>query len=191
MSKKRPPRKQLLEAGKFARGILEERKLILPKHQSAIDRIRNTVGAPMLPINRGQYYLPRPWTINLVRRMVRDVARIYLEEMKKNPDSKKMVGNNFFKFVLQELNRVKSKVNVLIDETVKTEEYNRMLLNKKETIEAVKIFLVDSFAIAVVAKQHIDVADYIEWFDSWSISLRNLWSKNEQFIDSGKKIITQ
>jgi len=183
--KRRPPRKQLIKAGKAAREILQERKIILPPEQSAVNKIQNTKGSPILPGIPA--YIPYPWTINAARRVVRDLGRSWLEEIK-DSDKRKTVGVEFFKYILEGLNRPKSKISILITETAERKEYDMKYLSRKETIDALRRFMVDCFAIAVIVKAHDDVAEFLEWFLQWSESLLNLWPANIRNIDGWKDI---
>ena len=182
--KKRPPLKQLVDAGKMARETLSERKIILPDEKSAIAKILQTKGAPILP-GSNPPYLPYPWTINIARRIIYDFGRAWQKEIN-NDDKRKSNGLEFFKYVIEGLNRPKSVIDDLIEKTVSEKTYDQKYLSRKETIDALKRFFVDSFAVSVIIRSHTDTVDYLEWFLDWSNSLLNLWPENIRMID-GKK----
>jgi hypothetical protein len=72
--------------------------------------------------------------------------------------------------------------------SIQEKTYNQSLLSKKETLNSMKRFMVDSFAIAVVVKSHIDVVDFLEWFKDWTDRLLNLWPENIRGIDGKQSI---
>lgn len=181
--KRRAPHKQLIEAGREARRILEERKIILPAGQSAVDRIHSMPGAPILPGIPS--YIPFPWTINATKRIVYDLGRAWMAEQ--TNDVTKNNGTEFFKFVLEGMNRPKSVVATMMAKTVAAKEYDQKHLSRNETIDALKKFLIDSFAIAVIVKTHTDVAAFLEWFLHWSDSLIKLWPEHLRGIDAKPK----
>lgn len=190
MKKKRAPHKQLIEAGKAARDILADRGIIKRDEDSAIAAILADPKAPILPGGGGspvspQPYIPQPWTIHASRRILKDIGRIWQQEVA-NDDERKSNGIAFFKFILEELNRPKTKLGIAIAKTVETEQYDQSLLSRQETIEGVKRLFIDSFAVAVIVHAHMDVADYLEWFLNWSEQLLQRWPKDQQWIDSGK-----
>lgn len=188
--KKRAPRAQLIEAGKEARKIMADRGIIQPDDKSAIATILATPGTPTLPGGGGspvspQPYVPLPWTIHASRRILKDIGRIWNDEVG-NDDPKKMNGLEFFKFILIELNKPKSKISVAIAKTVESQQYDQTHLSRKSTTEDLQRLFIDSFAIAVIAHAHTDVAEYLEWFLMWTERLLNLWPENQRWIDSGK-----
>lgn len=183
MKKRRAPHKQLIEAGKEARKILVDRKIILPQEQSIIDKIQKTPGAPMLP--GIMPYIPYPWTINAVRRILLDLATAWRNEIDNN-DPRKGVGIEFFKYVIEGLNRPQDVISQLIEKSGEEKTYELKFFSRKDTIEGIKRFLIDSFAISVIVKTHTDISEYLMWFDSWSMSLLKCWPENIQGID-GKK----
>jgi len=183
LKKKRAPHKQLIEAGNLAKEILVDRKIIAPTEKSRINEILNTPNSPHLPGLPA--YLPYPWTINAARRIVYDFGRLWQKEIA-DSDNKKLNGIEFFKFILEGLNQEQSKISKAIEHTVNTKEFAQKHLSQKETLNAMKRFFVDSFAISVIAKSHTDVAEYIIWFQEWTNKLLALWPKNIQGVD-GKK----
>jgi len=178
MKKRRPPRKQLLEAGKFARELLAERKIILPKEKSAVDTIMQTKGAPMLPGIPA--YLPYPWTINGSRRILYDLAREWEHEHK----SDGLLNNitEFFKFVVKALREEESVINQKIHITVQTKEYDFRFLHQKDAIKGIRKLLVDSFAVSIIAKSNTDVVAYLEWFQEWTENLLKQWGKQTREV---------
>jgi hypothetical protein len=176
---------QLIQAGRDSRDILAKRNIIKSDDESLIDSIIKDPNSPVLPgggLSKSvRPYLPTPWTINACRRIVYDIARIWQSEIKKHS---KYRGSDFFTFVLRELNRVESNLNKEINKKLKENDYNFGLLSRKDTINAIKLFFVDSFAISVVAKSHSDMVDYLKWFDGWTKDLLKLWPDNLKSIDS-------
>ena len=189
MAKKRAPRDQLIEAGKQAREILADRGVIKKDQDSAIAAILQDPNAPILPGGGGspvspQPYIPQPWTIHAARRILKDIGRIWQIEVA-DDDVRKTNGIEFFKFILEELNRPKTKLNIAIEKTVAQQQYDQTLLSRKEGTEAIKGLFIDSFAIAVIVHAHTDTADYLEWFLSWTEQLLDRWPKDQRWIDSG------
>jgi hypothetical protein len=74
----------------------------------------------------------------------------------------------------------------LIEKSEKEKTYELKFFARKDTIEGIKRFLIDSFAISVIAKTHEGVAEYLEWFDDWSMRLLRCWPENIRGID-GKR----
>ena len=191
MSKKRAPRKQLIEAGKQARDILADRGIIRPDNDSAVARILQNPDSPILPGGGGspwspQPYVPQPITIRDTRRIVRDLGRMWQADIE-DSDPRKMIGLEFFKYIIEELNKIKSKLNILIAKTVDDNEYDQKFLSRQEGVDAVTKFLCDSFAVAVVVHSHTDVAEYLEWFNDWSIKIAHLWPLKDRWIATGEK----
>jgi hypothetical protein len=178
---------KIVTAGREARKILAKKNIIKNDSESIIDEILKNPEAPILPggssSKSGRVYLPSPWTINTSRRIVYDIARLWELEVKKSK-TKNLEGSGFFVFAIKELNRVESSLEKAIRKKVKKEEYDFVLLNRRETINAIKIFLVDSFAISVIAKAHDDAISYLKWFDHWSVELLKLWPRSVSSVDA-------
>ena len=183
MKKKRAPHDKLIQAGKDARALLAKRGAIAPDDKSIITKIVQTKGAPILP--GIPPYLPRPWTLNATKRIIYDFGRAWQKEIR-DDDKRKENGLEFFKFVIEGMNRPESVVNSLIAKTIEKKEYEQKYLSRKETIDALKRFLIDSFAISVIVKSHTETSDYLEWFYEWSGKLLLYWPTSLQMIDAKK-----
>ncbi|MHB8483586.1 MAG: hypothetical protein ACYDBV_12770 [Nitrospiria bacterium] len=181
MRKKRPSREELLEAGKFAKDLLVKRKIILSEKDSAIDKILKDEKAPPLPGIPA--YLPYPWTIHATRRVIFDLGKAWQIEVDES-DPKKNRGPEFFKFAIEGLNKPESDIAGFIEKTVEEKKYDQRFLSRKDALKAIRRFMVDSFAISVIAKSHIDTADFFEWFMEWSDRLLNLWPTSVRFVDA-------
>jgi hypothetical protein len=180
MPKKRlKDRKKLIEAGRFAKELLTEKGLQLPKEQSAIDRIFNTKDAPTLP--GVPAYLPYPWTIHAAKRVLYDLSREW-ELNTKNDFNKSNNISEFFKHVISSLKEEESVLNEKIHITVQTKKYDFRYLHQKDSIKGIRKLLVDSFAVSIIAKSNTDVATYLEWFQDWSDKLVIQWGSNIQKI---------
>jgi hypothetical protein len=191
MTKRQAPRKQLIEAGKQAREILADRGIIRPDTDSAVARILQSPDAPILPGGGGspwspQPYVPQPITIRDTRRIVRDLGRMWQADIE-DDDPRKLIGIEFFKYVIEELNKTKSKLNVAIVKTIEDKTYDQKFLSRQEVIDAITKFLCDSFAVAIVVHSHTDVVDYLEWFDEWSMKLAYLWPLKDRWLVTGEK----
>lgn len=190
MDKKRPSRKQLIEAGKQAREILADKGIIRPDNDSAVARILQDPKSPILPGGGGspwapQPYVPQPITIRDTRRIVRDLGRMWQVDIE-DGDPRKLIGIEFFKYIIEELGKTKSKLNIAIAKTVEDKTYDQKFLSRKEAIDTIIKFLVDSFAVAIVVHSHVDVPEYLEWFDDWSMKLAYLWPLKDRWVATGE-----
>ena len=175
-NKKRfPNREKLIEAGNFAKDLLTEKGLILPKEKSAIDKILSTDGAPTLPGIPA--YLPYPWTIHATSRVLYDLSREWELNTKRDPSKQNNISE-FFKFVVNTLKEEERNLNVKIHMTVQERKYDFRLLHRKDAIKGVRKLLVDSFAVSIIAKSNDDVASYLDWFHGWSERLIKQWGDN-------------
>jgi hypothetical protein len=192
LDKKRPNRKQLLEAGKIASDLLEDRKIILPKEKSAIDTIQGSKNSPVLPGIPS--YLPHAWVLNAARRVMRDLL-IEWKEISKG-DIKRL-GNSveFFKFVVK---RMREEENETGGEIFKMAKMVKKLkdmkgiyslketfqpVKKMEAIKGLSKFFIDSFAVSIVLRGCTDTPEYVDWFYDWTDSLLKQWDKNTRKVD--------
>jgi hypothetical protein len=173
-NKKRPDHKKLVEAGIEARRILAKRGFIKSDEESAIVEILKRKDAPILPGYIA--YLPYQWTLNASKRMMFDLTAEWLDKYKKDIARQENV-DSFFKFVISRMDEEQSKNAKEMKSTVKYKKYDLKLLNQKDIINGIKKFFIDSFAVAVIAKSNDSVSSYIEWFDSWTKSLLDLWTR--------------
>jgi hypothetical protein len=185
--KKHAPIEQLREAGKAAEELLVSKyKIRLPVEQSAIEAIKKKEDAPILPGGPGSLapksYLPYPWTLNATRRILFDLTKLWEIEAK----SGKVDGENissFITFVIKGLEMEESKIKKLIKKTEKEKRYDFKFFHQKDAVAGVKSFLVDSFAISILAKQNSSVSEYILWFIDWTNSLLDQWGPQQKNID--------
>lgn len=182
--KKHAPIKQLKEAGKEAERLLIERGIHTA--ESAIDRIlaENRVVLPGIPA-----YLPHRWTLQESRRYMRDIVKLWVE---KNRGSQKRQDNTntFFAFLVKELNGLEKEAQEKVD---KMPAILRSMHDLKipvhrvfsawqllETTQAITRFMVDSFAVSMVVKEHHTTTEFAEWFMQWTMVLEAYWTKNEK-----------
>ena len=180
MSKKKrlPNHGKLVEAGKMAREMLAKRKIIAPDDQSRLAEILATHGAPILP--GIPVYLPYVWTIDAARRVLVNLVKEW--HLKHEKDA--LILNNiaeFSRFVIQVLKEEEHKLDERIHVTVQLKQFDFKLLHQKDAVKGIRKLLVDSFAVSVIAKSNDDVANYVDWFRSWTDGLLRLWKpKNAQ-----------
>lgn len=182
--KKHAPRSQLLAAAREAERIMVERGIHTP--ESAIDRIlaENKVVLPGIPA-----YLPHRWTLQDSRRFMKDILRLWAE---KNKGSQKRQDNTsaFFAFLVKELTRIEAAAQEKVD---KTPALLQEMKNSKipvfrvmsswqqlETTQAITRFMVDSFAVSMVVKEHRTTTEFAEWFMAWTVKLEEFWVRSEQ-----------
>lgn len=185
MAKKRQKRKELLQAGNVARELLEEKGLQHTPEKSVIDQILASKNAPLLPGIPA--YLPRVDTIHVGRWLVRCAAREWQAKTKDNP---KRQGNaiEFFRFfmgIFEELERKVGAQIVAHKEILENAKKKNMSYSIKEIFEPVqqrtyirglRTFILDSFAVSIVAKRNGDTSEYVEWFlGHWTEQLLLYW----------------
>lgn len=176
---------QLREAGKVARQMLVDKGIISDK--SIIDQILKDSRAPVLPGIPA--YLPHEWTLRAAERVLRDLVVMWKEETKNKPKKQNDI-TEFWKFVVKQLrnqeqlfNKEKNAMPKKIAEMEKKVGEVPVLkevfspMRKEENLKAIQHFLVDSFAVAVVVKQHHSVGEYLNWFLDWTQELHLLWVK--------------
>ncbi len=186
MRKKRPPIKQLREAGRVAQEMLVQRGL--QAKDSIIDNILNTRDAPALP--GVPAYLPRPWTIESAQRMFRDLLVIWISKCREkdvNQNSEDIT--EFWKFLVKEMRDQVTGINQEIVEMPRLLKQMKKVpfvkdifspMQKKETLKVMQRFFIDSFAIAIVLKNHSSVSAYANWFLDWTQQLNQLWTAPEK-----------
>jgi hypothetical protein len=184
MEKKHAPIKQLKEAGKEAERLLRERGIHTA--ESAIDRIlaENKVILPGIPA-----YLPHAWTLEQSRRILRDIIKLWVE---KNKGKQKKQENTeaFFAFLVAQLNSIEKATQEKVN---KTPAILRSMTNKNvrvyrvfsswqqlETTQAITRFMIDSYAVSMVVKEHNTTTQFVEWFFKWTGILEAHFLKSEK-----------
>ena len=192
MAKMRAPIDQLLESGRFAKKMLQEKGFEARK--SVLDQIIKDKDAPILP--GIPVYLPHRWTLKAARHLMYDILLMWREECEVYDD----VGNPTDSF-----NRSKSEdiaqfwtffIKILREQE---EEYDREVANQpnlikslkdvpvikdifmpvrnRDNIKAIQRFFVDSFAVSIVLKNNHSTSEFANWFLSWAQDLDALWFK--------------
>lgn len=182
--KKHAPIKQLKEAAKEAERMLIERGIHTP--ESAIDRIlkENKVVLPGIPA-----YLPHRWTLQEARRYMRDIVRLWVDKNKGN-QKKQDNTTEFFSFLVKELNKLEVEAQKKVDNMptiLKSLHDVKVPVHKVfsawqilETTQAITRFMVDSFAVSMVVKEHYTTTEFAEWFMEWTEQLDEYWVAKEQ-----------
>ncbi len=184
MEKRRLPIEQLREAGREAERLLRERGIHTA--ESAIDRIlaENKIMLPGIPA-----YLPHRWTLQLSRQYMKDIVKLWID---KNKGSQKKQENTtqFFSFLVKQLNEIEAIAQKEVDEMpriLKAMHDRKLPVHKVfsswqrlETTQAITRFMVDSFAVSMVVKEHYQTTQFVEWFMLWTIGLDAYWVKNEK-----------
>jgi hypothetical protein len=190
IKKKRAPIEKLRELTEYADKRLVELGIRKPKGESVIDNIRSTKDAPMLPGLRE--YLPTALMINIGRRGIIDFSREWQLATKKDLFKQEKL-DEFFKFVIEKLDREDTLVNKVFTEYA--QNINRMLdegldtsdktigewlkpIDVKDEMNALYVFLVDSFAVAIASKAASETTEFIIWFEHWTQQLLNYWPEN-------------
>lgn len=184
MAKKHAPIKQLKEAGKEAERMLRERGI--HTKESSIDRIlaENRVVLPGIPA-----YLPHRWTLQDSRRYMRDIVRLWVDKNKGN-QRKQENTTAFFSFLVKELTGLEAEAQKKVD---KMPAILKAMKDKNipvyrvfsawqilETTQAITRFMVDSFAVSMVVKEHSSTTQFVEWFMSWTTELEKYWASSEK-----------
>jgi hypothetical protein len=197
MSKKlRAPTEQLREAGKVARQMLVKKGFIAEK--SIIDGLLKKKGAPKLP--GIPPYIPRPDTIKVTQRVMRDLVIMWKDECVRNPSYKALDRTltegkdqnitEFFKFVLASLDEREEKFDKDMKK-MKTTYINKVIndvpvikeifypMRNKENLSALHHFFIDSFALSIIIKSNHNTSSYLNWFLDWTEEMYKLWSNYE------------
>lgn len=184
MEKRHAPIEQLREAAKAAERILVERGIHTA--ESAINRIlrENKVVLPGIPA-----YLPHRWTLSESRRYLKDIVKLWVDRNKSNT-KKQENAQAFFTFLVKQLNEIERVVQEKVDTTprllkvlanINVPVYRAMApLQQLETIQSITRFMVDSFAVSLVVKEHYTTTQFSEWFMKWTMDLEAYWIKNEK-----------
>lgn len=183
MEKKHAPLKQLKEAAKVAEAMLVERGIHTP--ESAVDRIlkENKVVLPGIPA-----YLPHMWTLREARRDMRDILKLWVD---KNVKDQRRQENTqaFFAFLVNELTKLEEEAQKKVDAMPKLLQSikGNLLLSKvfsplrlMETTQAMTRFMVDSFAVSMVVKEHHNTTEFAEWFMKWTMDLEQYWINHDK-----------
>lgn len=183
--KRRAPIDQLRAAGRIADKMLRDKGILA--QESVIDKIVADKKAPLLP--GIPHYLPHEWTLKAAQRIMRDLVVIWVEKTANNKHRRDNI-TEFWKFVVKELKaqeQVFTREEAAMLENVKQmdtkvekvpvlgEIFSPM--RKKQNVQAIRHFLVDSFAVAVVLKEKHSVGDFLNWFLDWTQDLHELWVK--------------
>lgn len=189
--KRRLPHEQLVAAGKIARAMLVEKKIIA--EDSVLDRIVNDKDAPMLPGIPA--YLPHQWTIRAAQRMFYDILVTWKVECR---DNTKKVENitAFFKFLISELRAqeiefarqekmMAAEIKQINDAPVLKDVFSP--IQKKEVAKSIQRFFIDSFAISVMLKSNHTTSDYANWFLDWTEKMNEIWTKPKEEIKTKEK----
>lgn len=177
--KKRPPIEQLRQAGNIARDMLRARGI--EAKTSILEEILATKGAPPLP--GMPVYLPHLWTIKAAQQMMYDLLIMWKVECKDTPSRTDNI-TEFFKFVVFQLRLQEEEYNreiVAMPRLMKALKKIPVLkdvfspIQKKETLQAMNRFFVDSFAVAVILKKNRSTAEYANWYLDWTQELQKLW----------------
>lgn len=181
MAKKRAPIEQLRAAGKVAKEMLVARGI--EAEDSIIDQLITDSRAPTLPGIPA--YLPHEWTLKATQQIMRDIVILWKAKCGNNHTKAEDI-TQFWLFVREELRKQEAAFNkeakkmpkliaTMKDVPVLKDIFSPM--RKKENIEAIHRFLVDSFAVAIVVKKHHATSDYLHWFIDWTQDLSALWVK--------------
>ena len=200
--KKRAPIEQLRAAGRVATQMLVSRGIIAK--DSVIDKILLDAKSPKLP-GIPAYLPHEWTITASQRVMRDLVFMWLAETQKEINPSKKLLGKKnksgievdekrrediteFWKFCLSNLkdqeaafNKEKKAMPAKLAEIEKKIGEVPVLkdvfspMRKEENLKALQHFLVDSFAVAIVVKQHHSVSEYLNWFLDWTQDLHFLW----------------
>lgn len=184
MAKKHAPLSQLRKAAEEAERLLIQRGIHTP--ESAINRILkdNKIVLPGIPA-----YLPHRWTLQESRRYMRDIVKLWVEKNKGNT-KKQENTSGFFAFLVKELNSIEEDMQKKVDKMpalLKSMKDDKILLHRVfsawqqlETTQAITRFMIDSFAVSMVVKEHHTTTEFAEWFMSWTLRLDEYWGRNQQ-----------
>lgn len=183
MDKKHAPIKQLREAAKEAERMLVERGIHTP--ESTIDRIlkEDKIVLPGIPA-----YLPHRWTLQEARRQMRDMLTLWAKKNKGN-QRKQENTSAFFAFLVNEMTKLEEETQVKVDAqpAILKALKGPALLSKifsplrlLETTQAIIRFMVDSFAVSMVVKEHHTTTEFAEWFMVWTLKLEEYWINREE-----------
>jgi hypothetical protein len=181
--KKHLPIEQLRELGQEANRMLREKGI--HTQESAVDRIlkENKVVLPGIPA-----YLPHRWTLQESRRYMKDILKLWADKNKGNQRRQEKT-EAFFAFLVNELTRLEEEAQKKVDVTpslLKSLTESLWVwrvftpLRILETTQAITRFMVDSFAVSMVVKEHHTTTEFAEWFMQWTLSLEEFWKSKEE-----------
>ena len=180
--KKHAPIEQLRESAKEAERLLRERGIHTA--ESAIDRIlaENKVVLPGIPA-----YLPHRWVLQESRRHLKDILRLW--EQKYKSEKKQENTEAFFTFLVKQLNEIEAIAQKKVDDMpaiLKAMHDVKIPLfrvfsawQQLEVTQAMTRFMVDSFAVSMVVKEHHTTTQFAEWFMRWTQELELYWVRSE------------
>jgi hypothetical protein len=179
--KKRLPIGQLRAAGRVAREMLVKRGII--SEESLLDQIMKMENSPNLPGIPS--YLPHQWTLKASQRIMYDLAIMWKVECNDNEEKAENL-TKFFAFIVKNLRSMEkeyAKEEKAMGKSIKGMEDVPVLKDifapsrKKENINAIHRFFVDSFAVAIILKNNDSTSSYLNWFLDWTQDLYALWVK--------------
>jgi hypothetical protein len=185
-SKKHASKKQLDYLSKFTSERLVAKGIIESPENSVIDKIKQTAGAPMLPGLRS--YLPTPLLINIGRRALLDFGREWQLDTKDIFTQSKL--DEFFKFTVKRLNSENFAVQKIMnaraaeindaiakDSNTEAQTVGQWLKPQdiKDLSNAMSVFVIDAFAVAVASRSASETPEFLEWFLHWTSQLLSYW----------------
>lgn len=182
--KKRAPIEQLRAAGRIARDMLIKRGL--RSEESLIDTILMDSRAPVLPGIPA--YLPHQWTLKAAQQVLRDIVIMWKDECGEDIAKQEDI-TKFWLYVqakLREQEHAFREEDKAMDKLTKDMKDVPVLKDvfspkrKLENTQAIHRFLVDSFANAIVVKQHHATGAYLNWFLDWTQDLELLWVRPDK-----------
>lgn len=180
MSKKRAPIEQLLEAGKIAKQMLQDKGLEARK--SVLDDIikkKDGTVLPGIPV-----YLPHQWTIKAAQRIMYDILLMWKAECSDNGTCENV--SLFFGFLITQLREQEKeyekevKAQPTLIKSLKEVPLLKDVFSpvrKRDNIKAIQRFFVDSFAVSIVLKNNHSTSEFANWFVDWTQDLYSLWLK--------------
>lgn len=158
----------------------------LRTEESVIDKILTDSRAPVLPGIPA--YLPHEWTLQATRQIMRNIVIMWKDDCK--GDERKMQDiTKFWLFAREQLRQQEEAFNkdfTIMPKLLRSMKEVPVLkdvfspMRKKENAEALHRFIVDSFAVAVVVKQHHATGEYLNWFLDWTQDLGLLWIRPDK-----------
>ena len=178
--KRRPPLAQLRLAAEHARKMLFAKNIV--SDRSILEKLVDNPEAPILP--GIPPYLPNRWTLDAVRQMIMDITKKWVTKCQGIPEKQEHI-EPFFRFAIKciedEERKWRGKVraaDISTKDGIISDIFSEV--RHLETANAMKKFIVDSFAISVIVKSNDSVSSYLEWFiEDWTPKLNKLWTKQK------------
>lgn len=184
MTKKRAPIEQLLEAGKIAKQMLQDKGLEARK--SVLDEVIKKKDAPVLP--GIPVYLPHQWTLKAAQRIMYDILLMWKAECKDDEGKCENV-TMFFTFLITQLRDQEKEYDKEVQDQpafIKSLKEVPVLkdifapVRKRDNIKAIQRFFVDCFAVSIVLKNNHSTSEFANWFVDWTQDLYSLWLKPKE-----------